>query len=174
MRGVVSLAAALALPRNLENGSEFPERGLIIYLSFAAILATLVVQGLSLPYLIRRLHVTERRHGNEERTVRLHLAHAALADLNRLGEKDHVNESALRAVTAQYQERVGDLTDEQAEVLGWSDQRERLIATRRLRRHALEAERRELLQLRRRHELHEELMRRIEHEIDLEELRLRS
>ena len=54
MRGVVSLAAALALPLTIQDRSSFPGRDLILFLTFIVILATLVVQGLSLPLLIRR------------------------------------------------------------------------------------------------------------------------
>lgn len=59
MRGVVSLAAALAIPITLEDGSAFPQRNLILFITFVAILLTLVVQGLTLPYFIRRSRVFE-------------------------------------------------------------------------------------------------------------------
>jgi CPA1 family monovalent cation:H+ antiporter len=57
MRGIVSLAAALALPQTLEDGSAFPERDLIIFLTFVVIAVTLVLQGLTLTPLIRMLKV---------------------------------------------------------------------------------------------------------------------
>jgi hypothetical protein len=66
------------------------------------------------------------------------------------------------------------LNDELAETLGWSSDRERLVTVRRLWLAALEAERSELLKLRREHRVDEELMHRIEHEMDLEETRLRG
>ncbi len=59
MRGVVSLAAALAIPVTLENGAPFPQRNLILFITFVAILLTLVVQGLTLPYFIRKSGVFE-------------------------------------------------------------------------------------------------------------------
>jgi CPA1 family monovalent cation:H+ antiporter len=59
MRGVVSLAAALAIPTVLADGSAFPYRELILFISFVVILVTLLVQGLTLPYLIKRLHLFE-------------------------------------------------------------------------------------------------------------------
>jgi CPA1 family monovalent cation:H+ antiporter len=55
MRGVLALAAAFSLPRELEDGSPFPQRELIIFLTFSVILVTLVLQGLTLPTLIRKL-----------------------------------------------------------------------------------------------------------------------
>jgi monovalent cation/hydrogen antiporter len=62
MRGVVSLAAALSIPVYLGNGAAFPQRNLIIFISFVVILVTLVVQGLTLPFLARRLKLEDRFH----------------------------------------------------------------------------------------------------------------
>jgi CPA1 family monovalent cation:H+ antiporter len=174
MRGVVSLAAALALPTDLGDGQPLPARNLIIFLAFCVILSTLVLQGLSLPFLIRRLGVTVRPDDSQEREARLKIAHAALAHLNTLAEQKNVNEEALQRVIGIYEERLRHLNDQLAEVLGWSTERERMVATRRLLLQAVEAGRRELIKLRREHRLDDELMRRIEHEMDLEEVRLRS
>jgi Na+/H+ antiporter len=83
MRGVVSLAAALALPL------DFPERDLLIFLSFCAILATLVVQGTTLEWVIRRLRVEEPRLAGmapEEAVARRHVARATLAEIERRAE----------------------------------------------------------------------------------------
>ena len=67
MRGVVSLASALAIPRTLLDGSPFPDRNLILYITFGVILATLVLQGLSLPWLIRKLKFEpDRKLGTPE------------------------------------------------------------------------------------------------------------
>lgn len=72
MRGVVSLAAALAIPVTLSDGSEFPLRNLVLFITFVVILLTLVVQGLSLPWIIRKLDIksppgegTEEEHDKE-------------------------------------------------------------------------------------------------------------
>jgi len=95
MRGVVSLAAALALPETLGAGRPFPGRGLVIFLTFCVILSTLVFQGLSLPWIIRALGVKERKSEEIERDARLKIAHAALARLNQLAGQPRVNEAAL-------------------------------------------------------------------------------
>jgi CPA1 family monovalent cation:H+ antiporter len=73
-RGVVSLATALALPLTLSNGSEFPHRSLILFLAFVVIFVTLVIQGLSLPILIKLLNVKPHGHAEEERDLRLLMA----------------------------------------------------------------------------------------------------
>ena len=73
-RGVVSLATALALPLTLSSGAGFPHRSLILFLAFAVIFVTLVVQGLSLPLLVRLLGVKAPLNAGEERDLRLLMA----------------------------------------------------------------------------------------------------
>ena len=174
MRGVVSLAAALALPITFPDGRPFPERDIVVFLAFCVILATLVVQGLSLPLVVRWLGLKDGHDGQHERQTRLKLAHAALARLNEIAEQTPANEAALKRVTELYEDRVRHLTDDLAETLGWSDDRHRLIETRRLWREAIAAERRELIQLRRHARVEEELVHQLEREMDLEETRLRA
>jgi monovalent cation/hydrogen antiporter len=80
MRGVISLAAALALPLTIEGGAAFPERDLILFLTFCVILATLVVQGLTLPALIRALDLHDDGSQDQEEIIgRIEVAQAALA-----------------------------------------------------------------------------------------------
>ncbi len=82
LRGAVSLAAALAIPLALPNGAPFPDRDLIIFVTFSVILVTLVGGGLTLPSVVRRLHV---EGGNEERDeLRLALIRSAEAALARI------------------------------------------------------------------------------------------
>lgn len=69
MRGVVSLAAALSIPATLANGASFPQRNLILYITFVVILVTLVLQGLTLPVVIRKIHIPQYNdHLSEEET----------------------------------------------------------------------------------------------------------
>ena len=126
------------------------------------------------PFLVRQLGVKERHEEKAERNVRLKLAHAALAQLEKVAEESPRSANVLRQVNAHHQERIEALDDELAEVLGWSDHREHLIATRRLQLEGLEAERRELIKLRRDHQADEELMPHIDRELDSEEARLRA
>ncbi|MEO5997457.1 MAG: Na+/H+ antiporter [Chitinophagaceae bacterium] len=78
-RGVVSLATAMALPLVLSNGKAFPQRDIILFLAFVVIFVTLVVQGLSLPLLIRllgvKLHLSP---GKEEKELQLQMANSIL------------------------------------------------------------------------------------------------
>jgi CPA1 family monovalent cation:H+ antiporter len=88
MRGVIALAAALSLPEHLEDGSPFPQRDLIIFLTFSVILVTLVLQGLTLPALIRALGLAGSSGANfEETQARRIMAEAALKQLNKTSEE---------------------------------------------------------------------------------------
>ncbi|PZO87738.1 MAG: Na+/H+ antiporter, partial [Micavibrio aeruginosavorus] len=84
MRGVISLATALALPLVMDNGEEFPQRGTILFITFVVILVTLVFQGLTLPLLIKWLGVseTEEREMLEERRLRQVLVNSTLSFVN--------------------------------------------------------------------------------------------
>src|SRR5919204_433719 len=83
MRGAVSLAVALALPLTTDAGGAFPKRDLIIFLTFAVIFFTLVVQGLTLPALIRRLEVSDGgADADEELRARLVATKAALDQID--------------------------------------------------------------------------------------------
>ncbi|HTH46294.1 MAG TPA: Na+/H+ antiporter [Candidatus Limnocylindria bacterium] len=174
VRGVVSLAAALALPMALPDGTAFPGRDLLIFLTFAVILATLVVQGLSFPWLVRRLGVRERTNRSDhEREVRLALARAGLAAVESQAQADNLNDRAIRAVRDLYEERISESTDEVALALGWSPQMEHSLSWHRLRHAALKAEHEELRRLREQDRLTVELVLVLGRELDLEEARLR-
>jgi CPA1 family monovalent cation:H+ antiporter len=82
MRGVVSLAAALSIPVKLDNGSDFPQRNLILFITFVVILLTLLLQGLTLPFLIRKLNLPDpdatKPEAEIDAIIRLKLAAEAL------------------------------------------------------------------------------------------------
>jgi CPA1 family monovalent cation:H+ antiporter len=103
MRGVISLAAALALPLETTSGAPLPGRDLIIFLTFCVILATLVVQGLSLPAVIRALGLEDDRIGEKEETQgRIGVAEAALERLEELADEDWVREDTAERVRGLY------------------------------------------------------------------------
>src|SRR6185312_2113456 len=86
MRGAVTIAAALLIPLETDAGAPFPFRNEIVFFAFAVVLATLVVQGLSLPALIRalRLEADDRDAEAEEARARIRAAEAALERLDEL------------------------------------------------------------------------------------------
>src|SRR5207253_10397297 len=96
MRGVIALAAAIALPQTLADGSPFPHRNLIIFLAFSVILVTLVGQGLTLPWLVRVLRVSDPAGPNlEEEAARREVLQAALAYLEESRKKNEAEFDAI-------------------------------------------------------------------------------
>jgi Na+/H+ antiporter len=163
MRGVVSLAAALALPLG------FPERDLLVFLSFCAILATLVVQGTTLEWVIRRLRVEEKRPvgmPRNEAVARRHVARATLAEVERRAE-DILEGAVARDLLDEYREKARVFHG----VADGGGQAE-LEARMRIRLAALREGRRALLDHHRDDGLSDETLAALEGEIDLEEIRI--
>ena len=172
MRGVDSLAAALALPLVCRDGSPFPERALIVFLTFSVILATLVLQGLTLPPLIRWLKIVgDVSQEEEERLARLKANQAGLAKLSELARTAHVAEDALARLRGEYEDRIDQLraTDADhrpARLSLYSPDYERLL------KEVLCEERRTILRLRNERAINDHVLRRIQRDIDLAEARL--
>jgi CPA1 family monovalent cation:H+ antiporter len=173
MRGIVSLAAALALP------IAFPNRDLILFLTFCVICTTLLAQGLTLPWIIRRLGVQEdgAQDAEEEVTARYLSALAALERLDALKAPTTAapdgNEAAIARVRAEYEQRIGYYS---ARLIDPTREDESDCPTCRTvedaHREALAAERRMLLRLRDDGVIGDEILRRVQHALDLEESRL--
>jgi CPA1 family monovalent cation:H+ antiporter len=172
MRGAVSLAAALALPFSTAAGTPFPHRELIVFLAFAVILATLLVQGLTLPRLICRLGVEEDGTSErEESKARLKAAKAAIARIDELAGEDWVRDETAERMRGAYEYRLNRFRarfDDRDD----GGYEERSAAYQRLRREALEAERRMIVALRRQGTINDEVMHRVERDLDLEDSRL--
>ncbi len=166
IRGAVSLAAALALPTG------FPHRDLIVFLTFSVILVTLIGQGLTLPWLIRALHVRDDGGaGREDAKARVKGAEAALARLDELEQEGWILEDTAQRARGQYtfranrfRNRYHGVDDEGTEARSQQYQR--------LRRELLEAERQAVIGLRNDGVITEEVMQRVQRDIDLEDLRL--
>jgi CPA1 family monovalent cation:H+ antiporter len=171
MRGIVSVAVALALPAHLEAGAPAAERHLLLFLAFGVIACTLILQGLTLAPLIRRFGIqTDARGQYEERAVRTKMAHAALATIDRIAAEQPIPESYVAYLRALYGTRL-TRWNPGAEDGGdgqWSEQ------TARLRMNALNAERLALLRLWRDNQVRDDLMRMLERELDLEQARLKQ
>ncbi|HVV02050.1 MAG TPA: Na+/H+ antiporter, partial [Verrucomicrobiae bacterium] len=173
MRGVVSLAAALSLPFTLPDGRSFPGRSLILFLTFVVILVTLVLQGLSLPPLIRLLGVhDEGRTQREERLARIKANEAALAALDELVRAPQTDSEAVDRLRVEYEDRIRQLkVSDSGEDYGpagiFSSEYERLS------RRVLEVERRTIITLRNEQVINDQSLRRIQRDIDLAEARLR-
>ena len=173
MRGVISLAAALALPEVVGGGDPFVWRDLIIFLTFCVILATLVVQGLSLPAVIRALGLEDDYIGEKEETHgRIRIAEAALERLEELAEEDWVREDTVERTRAFYNYRRNRFASRFAGDPEGVE--ERSSAYQRLMAELLHAQRLTLVRLRDEGKIADEAMHRIERDLDLEESRLEA
>jgi Na+/H+ antiporter len=176
MRGVLSLAAALALPLAT------PERDLLIFLTFCVILATLVAQGLSLPWLIRKLGVGEDTAAREhlERQARTAAAEAATARIEELANEWPTHLPLIETLRGQYAHRATHLGEHSNETSGEEaaspdgEAEQEMLEHHLIRRAVIDAERTALLDLRDRGEIGDQVWRRIERDLDLEELRMEA
>jgi CPA1 family monovalent cation:H+ antiporter len=172
MRGVVSLAAALALPLTNAEGAPLLGRELVILMAFGVIFTTLAVQGLSLPFVIRTLRVgIDSKAAREERVARLKATHAAIAEIDRMARAELYPVQALEPLRGEYKRRLmelrafaraSDSVAADAVSQAWRGAHKAAIA----------AERRRVLKLRRDRIIGDEVLRRIQYELDLEEVRL--
>ena len=166
MRGAVSLAAALALP------ADTPQRDLLIFLTFNVILVTLVLQGLTLPMVIRALRVEDDDgEEREELKARMAATQAALVRLEELADADWTRDDTIERMTGLYayrrrrlKARAGKIDDD-----GYEDRSE---AYQRVVREVLEAQRAAIVELRNQGTISNDVMHRVERELDLEDQRL--
>ena len=171
MRGIVSLALALALPLTLADGSAFPHRGLIVVLSFAVILVTLLVQALSLPAVIRWLGFKDDGvELREERQALIDASEAAVARLHELDNTIIIHPQLMERVSAPYEERLTRLTTEAVDDPECKLTEGERQAYRRLRNEALAAERRAVVKLRNEGKISEEVLHKGQEALDLEAL----
>ena len=170
MRGVVSLAAALALPSFLADGSPFPQRGLIVFLTFCVICVTLVLQGITLPPLIRALGLAGAAGPNcEELEARRIVITAAVSHLNDAKEKDTEDAAAVyEDLTHHYDQRLASLE------LGSDGEVQEAVHDRHLELtlEALRVERETAVRLRDEGRINDDILRRLERELDLSESRI--
>ena len=175
MRGAVSLAAALAIPLQTDAGAAFPERDLILFLTFSVIIATLVLQGLAFPLLIRALDLDDdTSDADEELDARIEIAYAALDRIEELSGEGWVPEDTIERVRNMYDYRrrrfSSRLDDHSPE--GEFDYEARAELYRRVMNEVIDAQRATLRRLRDGGEITDEVRRNVEHELDLEQARL--
>ena len=176
MRGAVSLAAALALPLETDSGAPFPHRDLIIFLTFAVIFATLVLQGLTLGPLIRRLGIIEDGSpDHEELRARLVAATAALERLDELAAEEWTRDDTIDRMRGLYRYRQRRFRAQAGKGEDGDDgggMEDRSLAYQRTIQEVLAAQREALIQLRNEGGISNEVMNRVVREFDLEESRL--
>lgn len=174
MRGVIALAAALSLPEKLADGSPFPQRNLIIFLTFSVILVTLVLQGLTLPALIRALGLAGAAGPSyEENEARRIMAEAALHHLDRTGADAEPEAAVLLSdLKEHYRRRLSSLPRTGEESTKNDDEAYKHFLELSL--DLLRVERETVVQLRNNGRINDEALRNLLRELDLNETRYRT
>jgi len=177
LRGVVSLAAALALPMETERGLPFPYRNLILFLTFAVILGTLFFQGLSLRWIVRRLNLPEDKASEEEQlNARIYATEQVLEHVLELQETGKCIGSAFERIRGYYEDRLSDLRSRLEIETGIeridSPQDFQNLAEQRLWFSLVKIERAAILDMRKEHKIGDEALHEIERDIDLLEARI--
>lgn len=175
MRGVVSMAAALALPLTLADGSVFPHRNLIIYLTFCVILSTLVLLGLTLPWLVKKLGIKPHSLAAEEYDVRTKIVSETIVHIEE--NLSQLQDDLLHNIKSKYEVKYNRLqkTDLPANYFGKGQTLAGNIFNEftQIQIDLIDIERKTLVELHRQGKASEEIIRKIERELDLEESRLK-
>lgn len=173
MRGVVSLATALAVPMVIMNGAPFPHRDFLLFLALSVIVFTLVVQGMALPWLLRRLTLTyDHKILHEEWYARVSAARRAMQKILELEASGKAHAPALMRIKSHYAERLESLGDGPNTPLhptevATTTEHPILQAENRIWQEVLSTERESLISLRRAFEIGDDVMHDIIREIDL-------
>jgi len=169
MRGVVSLAAALALPLTIGNDVPFPNRDLIIFLTFSVIFATLVLQGLTLPVLIKWFNVKgDDAHLKEDKEARLNIAFSVIEHIE-MNYALSLSGEVLNQIKSKYEIRIHRI---QKDGVNNKLNDEEVLEFQRIQKELVQKERDQIKKLRKEKKISEEVLRKIEYELDLEESRL--
>jgi CPA1 family monovalent cation:H+ antiporter len=172
MRGAVTIAAALLVPLNTDAGDPLAGRDLVVFFAFCVVLGTLVVQGLSMPAVIRMLRLeADDEEDKEEALARVRSAEAALERLDELEREDWVLPDTAERMRGLYRFRI-DRFNARTSPDGDGKIEKRSLKYQRLRRDLLDTERRTVVELRNTGEISDEVMRRVARDLDLEESRL--
>lgn len=174
MRGVVSMAAALALPLVLPSGEVFQHRSLVIYLTFCVILFTLVLQGLSLPWIIKKMKLPPHSIAAEEYEIRTQVVSETILHIEE--NLSLLQDDLLNNIKSKYEVKYNRLqrTDLPANYFGKGEKLPGNIFNEftQLQIDLISIERQTVEQLHRKGNASEEILRKLEHELDLEETRL--
>lgn len=172
MRGVISLAAALALPQTCANGAPFPYRDLLIFLTIVVICSTLILQGITLPSLVKQFAFEPDHHDleSEERKTRLFLSREAVRKID-----EYARETGLDRNNPIFQKLMNRYLEQAIAIIEPGDGD--LVRTeiwQRLLKVSIAAQRDVLIAMREKQEIEEEIFKLLQNELDLEEAQINA
>jgi NhaP-type Na+/H+ or K+/H+ antiporter len=171
MRGIVSLAAALAIPTTLANGQPFPNRDLLIFLAYSVVLATLLIPSATLPLMIKFLGIKDDSlPQKEEAKARVRSTEAAV---NYLQSRPDQAKPHIKQLQERYDRRLKTIRSN-LEPTPFSSLFDEDQILRKLTHEVLAQERKSLNDMRKHGEVHEEIFHALVQELDLEEMRLKT
>ena len=167
IRGTITLAAALSIPILNIGDNASVNRDLVIFIAFGVTIASLMIQGTSLPYIIRKLKVMRENNGDSEKKIRISIAQATINNLEVLKKKEKTN--LVERLINEYKMIIDHLSINNEKV---NAKNTNLNKDHKLRKHALEVEKRELYRLYKDKIISEDLFREIRFELDLRHQRI--
>ncbi len=174
MRGVVSLAAAFSIPVMLSKGVPFPNRNLVLFITFVVILVTLVLQGLILPFVVRRLNIeVEEHNAQHDMAVQHRLSLAVISYLEQVYKDDIESDTVLMRIYERYQ-HVAETHNQEVHEEKKEENNQSVMNTKKVLLELVRIRRQELKQIGKEENFPDEVLRTKETELDLEEARLRQ
>jgi CPA1 family monovalent cation:H+ antiporter len=174
MRGIVSLAAALSIPLLLSPGVPFPHRDLIIFITYCVIVITLIVPTLSLPIILKFLHLPDEEDEiKQEAIARVRASENSIEYIQVLAKREKIPHELVNDFRKQLDRR-RQIINTQLNEKPYSTLTDEYMALKKLIFAAIESERKTLLELRKSGEIHDEVFHRLSDELDIEEMRAKT
>lgn len=178
MRGVVSLAAALNIPLLMADGTPFPHRNLILFITFIVILVTLVCQGLSLPWIIKKMAIPDPKEDipdeEQDSAIRIRLINSGLAVLNEHYRKEADSNRLVGNLRTVMETNIVHIIERLNSMEYEATQKAERQEYLKIYLHVLEEQREELVTLRREKIYHDTEIRKHQEQLDIEEIRLKK
>jgi CPA1 family monovalent cation:H+ antiporter len=174
MRGIITLAAVLAIPHTLPSGLPFPHRDLLVFLAYCVIVSTLLIPAFTLPFLIPFLRISDEQEKiREEAAARMRVIEGVLQRIKDVAAQEHIPKDVYEEFIGQIEQKHKVIKSQLYE-MPYSLLTQEFVARKRLLIAALESERETLIMLRKSGQIHEEVFHLLVEELDIEEIRARS
>lgn len=174
MRGILSLAAVLAIPHNLSGGEHVLHRDLLIFITYCVVVATLILPSLTIPFVLRILNLSGTENKlKEEAMARIKAMEGIIGKVNEIAAKEKIPHDILEDFRKTIERKLHVIRS-QIDATTYSQLSDEYFAIKKLTIAALESERETLIRLRREGDIHEDVFHSLMDELDIEEMRTMS